>query len=517
MIRSFDQIDPRTLARYRTDPAAFIEECLRSPYDGKPYKLVEAERQFINFAFRLDEEGKLLFPLLVYSAIKKSRKTELAALLTHTLICLFGGKFAEAFIVANDREQAINRCFTACCRIAEASPLLQHETRVMQDKILFPATQSSITAVASDYASIAGGHPTISVFDEIWAATSERARRLWDELIPVPTRKISCRLVVSHAGFEGEGHLLRELNQRGMQLPEVGTDLRAGSGMLMHWSHVPLHHWQNEQWLAQMRRELRPNQYARMIENRFVSAESSFINPDLWDACVDPNRGHKVADLFLSTWAAVDASVKHDSTALALVSWSQQYQRVELCDHRIFTPSPGQPIDFTGEVEQTLIDWHRRFALKAVWFDPHQMAASSQRLLRLGVRMEEYPQTLDRLTAMGENLFNLIKGHNLLVYPDEQIRTAVLRAIAVEGNRGWKIDKTKQSHHIDIVIALGMAALACVRAQAEPYFDRSWAFVDGTPIGAVDTLEQRKAAAAKEAQDFYAARLHAYISQFARY
>jgi hypothetical protein len=300
MIRSFDQIDSVTLTRYRADPVAFIEECLVSPYDGKVYTMVDAERQFINFAFRLDDEGKLLYPLLVYSAVKKSRKTELAGILTHTMICLFGGKFAEAFIVANDREQAINRCFTACCRIAEASPLLQHETRIMQDRILFPATQSSITAVATDYASIAGGHPTISVFDEIWAATSERARRLWDELIPVPTRKISCRLVVSHAGFEGEGHLLRELNQRGIQLPEVGTDLRAGSGMLMHWSHTPLHHWQNEQWLAQMRRELRPNQYARMIENRFVSAESSFISPDLWDACVDVNRGHKVADLVLA-------------------------------------------------------------------------------------------------------------------------------------------------------------------------------------------------------------------------
>jgi phage terminase large subunit-like protein len=92
---------------------------------------------------------------------------------------------------------------------------------VTQDKIVFPATQSSITAIASDYASIAGGHPTIGVFDEIGAATSERARRLWDELVPVPTRTISCRLVVTRAGFEGEGHLMQDLHKRGLQLPEV--------------------------------------------------------------------------------------------------------------------------------------------------------------------------------------------------------------------------------------------------------------------------------------------------------
>lgn len=81
--------------------------------------------------------------------------------------------------------------------------------------------------------------------------------------------------------------------------------------------------------------------------------------------------------------------------------------------------------------------------------------------------MQEYPQTLPNLTAMAENLHALIKGLNLLVYRDEEIRTAVARAIAVEGNRGWKISKTTQSHRIDIVIALSMAALATVRAQGE--------------------------------------------------
>jgi hypothetical protein len=67
---------------------------------------------------------------------------------------------------------------------------------------------------------------------------------------------------------------------------------------------------------------------------------------------------------------------------------------------------------------------------------------------------------------MGENLFELIKGRNLVAYPDEEIRTAISRAVAVEGARGWKISKEKQSHRIDIVVALGMAALAAVRAQS---------------------------------------------------
>ena len=57
------------------------------------------------------------------------------------------------------------------------------------------------------------------MFDELWGYSSERARRLYDELVPVPTRRISCRLTVTHAGFEGEGELLQELYKRGMALP----------------------------------------------------------------------------------------------------------------------------------------------------------------------------------------------------------------------------------------------------------------------------------------------------------
>ena len=60
---------------------------------------------------------------------------------------------------------------------------------------------------------------------------------------------ISFRLVVSHAGFEGESELLQEMYERGLKLPEVGTDLHAGDGMLMFWSHVPIAPWQTPEWL----------------------------------------------------------------------------------------------------------------------------------------------------------------------------------------------------------------------------------------------------------------------------
>ena len=51
------------------------------------------------------------------------------------------------------------------------------------------------------------------------------------------------------------------------------------------------------------------------------------------------------------------------------------------------------------------------------------------------------------------------------------MRLAVSRAIIVESSRGWKLDKLKQQHQIDVVVALSMAALAAVRGQEQPGYD----------------------------------------------
>jgi phage terminase large subunit-like protein len=457
------------LKRWRAGPAAFVEEMLVNPETGEPFTLLPCEREFMTHAFVTGDDGRLLYSEWLYAAPKKSGKTTFAAILTITVIVLYGGRFAEGVIAANDFEQAHSRVHQQVRRIIEASPLLTPEAQIIAGKVTLSASESTIVAIPSGYASAAGANPNISVFDELWAFTTEAARRLFDELVVPPTRKIACRLIVTYAGFEGESELLIELHRRGMAQPLVGPDLHAGDGILCYWTNKVQAPWQTPAWLADMRRSLRPAQFDRMILNKFVSSESSFIDMQLWDTCTDPRIGHHVTDRTLKAWAAIDASVKHDSTAMTLTHFDNAYQRVKLLDHKIFTPSPGRPIDFAA-VEQAVIDWHHRYILAGVYYDPFQMVSSAQRLAKAGVKMIEFPQSLPNLTIMAENLFDLIRNRSLLVYPDEAIRLAVSRAIAKEGARGWKIDKTKATHHIDVVVSLGMAALAAVRGEAEPQY-----------------------------------------------
>jgi len=470
-------LDEASFARWRENPVEFISEVLHDPATRKPFVLLDAEREFLKYAFLTGEDGKLLYPEQVYSCPKKSGKTGFAAMHVLTTVLLFGGAYPEATICANDLEQAQGRVFEAIKRIVECSPLLWPEARMTADTIRFPEIGATITAIASDFAGAAGGNQVISVFDELWGYTSERSRRLWDEMIPPPTRKIACRLTTTYAGFSGESVLLEELYKRGLSQPLVGTDLHAGDGILMFWSHTPVAPWQTDAWLAEMRRSLRPPAYLRLIENRFVTSESTFIDMAAWDACVEPAASSVAADRMLSVYVGVDASVKRDSTAIVATTWDRKLKKVRLVYHRIFQPSPDEPLDFETTVEETLRDLNKRFRVRKALFDPYQMAAVAQRLVKAGVRMEEYPQSVPNLTESSQNLFDLIQGRNLVVYPNEAIRLAVSRAVAVETTRGWRIAKDKQSHKIDVVVALAMSALAALRdggAGRDYYASHEW-------------------------------------------
>jgi phage terminase large subunit-like protein len=211
-----------------------------------------------------------------------------------------------------------------------------------------------------------------------------------------------------------------------------------------------------------MRRSLRPNQFLRMIENRFVTSESSFVDMEKWDLCVDADVTPIFTDPELPVYIGVDASVKHDSTAIVVVA--KEDQRIRLVAHSEFQPSPDEPLDFEQTIEATLINLCSRFAVRKILFDPYQMQATAQRLHKLGLPIREFPQSSPNLTIASQNLYELVESRNLILYPDANMRLAASRAIAIETSRGWRIAKEKQSHKIDVIVALGMAAHAARRS-----------------------------------------------------
>ena len=233
--------------------------------------------------------------------------------------------------------------------------------------------------------------------------------------------------------------------------------------ILMLWSHKPVAPWQDDAWVEQMRAQLRPNAFLRMIRNHFVSSESSFVEMEWFDACVDDALRPVLADPSLPVWVGVDASVKRDSTAIVAVTWDAEAKRVRLVWHRIFQPTAKEPLDFEATIETTLRDLRQRFAVCEVRFDPWQMQAVAQRLRAAGLPMVELAQSVPNLTESSTCLYEAVKAQSLSVYRDDAIRLAVSHAVAAETTRGWRITKEKASHKIDVVVAMAMAVLAAVR------------------------------------------------------
>jgi len=341
-------------------------------------------------------------------------------------------------------------------------------------------------AIPADFAGAAGAIFGVSSWTELWAFRFEGHVRLWEELTPIPNRR-SLRIVDSYAGFAGDSPILEPMWARALAGERLDEELPIfANGRL--WAYVDQgEEAQARAWLgdpdglesyyAEQAATLRPGTFARLHLNQWQSGEEAFVTAEDWDACVVPELSPllpRARDLTLSV--GVDAAVKSDSAAVVAVA--RDGDRILLVQHRVWSPRKGEPIDLEETIESYVFWLHANFRVGSVLFDPYQMARSAATLKRAGVPMVEYPQTVGNLTAAGQNLYELIRGRNLAMYPDAELRRHALNAVAVETARGWRLSKEKASRKIDAVVALSFAALDALerRSGTVGMFDyRAWA------------------------------------------
>jgi phage terminase large subunit-like protein len=468
---------PRSrLSLYPTDPVAFIDDQLTRNELGQPWRLTEHQREILRYAFAFDQDARLPWDTIVYACPKKSGKTAINAALT--LWWAFSQEAPnELLIIANDLEQAQGRVFKACVGLLRANPALARSADITARQIQL-SSGTAITVLASDYAGAAGSNHGFTSWDELWGYTSESSRRLWEELTPVPTRRNSIRLVTTYAGFEGESELLWSLYQAGVSPDEhasgdgskVHPDLplfaNREARLLVYWDHAPRLPWQTSAYYSTQRRTLRPGTFLRQHENRWTTSESTFITPALWDGCVDENHRPLLPTREHPLFVGVDASTKHDSSAVVAVRW--EGERLSVATHRIWRPSPDQPLDLEATIEAYLRELHARYRIKAILCDPYQLHRSITTLKAAGLPIQEFPQTTDRTTRMGQALFDLLNGRNLSIYPAADLRQQALNTVAIDAPRGFRIAKERAANKIDAIVALSMACVAALDGRHKP-------------------------------------------------
>jgi phage terminase large subunit-like protein len=296
----------------------------------------------------------------------------------------------------------------------------------------------------------------------------------------------SIRFVSTYAGFTGESTLLQDLYDQifgpageikeGVKRP-LGEDLPcyATGDAFFYWDHEARMPWKTEEYYESQRRQLRPNTYLRLHENRWVSSESGLFDMDRWDACVNLGHSPPLPDKRISLYVGVDASTKKDRAAV--VSVFRQDGKVLLGPKRFWEPSKADPLDIENTMETYLLELQKGYRILRVNYDPYQFHRSALTLSKKGLPMQEFPQTIPNLTHCGQALYDLVQGQNLIMYPDKDLRYEASCAIGKETTRGIRIAKESTSAKIDQIVALAMAAVEA----SGPTFDTeilSWAEVN---------------------------------------
>ena len=447
------------------DLCDFIDEfAIRE--DKQPLHLEEHQRRILQEAFRYDEDERFVYRTIIYSAPKKSGKTAINALVSlWWALCVQPPD--EIIIAANDLDQSVSRVFDAAKGFINRNPLLKQKADLQRLLIRFD-NETIIKAIPSDYQGESGANQGLCSWDELWGAMSEKSRRLYEELTPVPTRKNSIRFVSTYAGWEGESVLLEDLYGRifdkqgnvkpGVQRP-VGEDFPVYTigDLFVYWDHEPRMPWQTPQYYESQRADLRVNTYLRLHENRWVSNESSLFDMEDWDGCVDPEHRPPLSDKKICLYMAADASVKKDRSAV--VSVYRKDNLIQLGPFRTWQPSKQEPMDLESTMEAYVKELSNSYHVVEVRYDPFQFHRSATTLSQAGVKMIEFPQTVSNLTEAGQALYDSVKHRTLRLYKDDELRKEASFAVGKETPRGMRIVKEKASQKIDAIVALAMAVL----------------------------------------------------------
>ena len=407
------------------------------------------------------------------SNVKKTGKTFVnAVLLAWRWLALPGQHFAAG----NDLDQSQARQFQEIVDMVRRNPFLSENVKIGKMELEFTLTGSKLTALAADAAGNAGAnHLTVSS-TEAWGVLYEAGIRSWEELTPPPgfTYDLpALRIVDSYAGFIGESQTWHKLVDRGLTGERISEDwpiYKIGGLLLFHIEGIEAQERcfrgtaaQRLDYYTEQSESMRPHAYQRMHENRRTTGESAFVTSEQWEACysmdVRPLGPAEDVRLFFGA----DASQKHDYTALIGTS-REDYTDVRYV--KIWKPKKGlfgkvQPIDLEDTIGAELLRLHTAGQVRAVCFDPWQLATVAKQWEKKGIKTIEMPQT-DQRTEADTALFNAIVSGSLRHYKDVELDEAVRNAIVIEKPRGLRIAKEKASKKIDALVALSMSHHAAI-------------------------------------------------------
>lgn len=443
---------------WSADPVEWIEKNFYVPELKGPLVLAPYQKAALREATRRDESGKFVYSTIVWSDLKKSIKSTIAAAVT--LWRCWNLKWGQAIIVANDLKQADSRVGFYMRRAIELNPQMKITTAIRNYRIEL-LNRTSIEAVAIDPSGEAGSNADMVVFSELWGAHQQAQKRMWTEMTLPPAKfGLSQRWVETYAGYSGESPLLEQLYDNGLKhgkqlnLGIKGLEVYANEAarLFVLWNTKPRLPWQTPEYYAQESAILEPNEFQRVHRNQWVSSSNIFIEPEWWAAC----RGI-IPDIQTNEPMIIglDAGVASDCFAIVGVTRRDDLFYVRYA--KAFYPPKGGKLDFAvpeAEIRRLAKEYN---VLEWV-YDEYQLHDMAGRLTAEGLGwFRAFPQGSPRAVA-DKHLQDVIRERRVR-HPgfhdlDEHITQANAK---IEASDKLRLVKQSELRKIDLAVALSMA------------------------------------------------------------
>jgi len=432
----------------------FVPE-LRGPIQLAPY-----QKWALDEALAVEADGTFRYSTIVWSDIKKSIKSTIAAAVA--LWRAMHTPWGSILMVANDLKQADSRVGYYLRRSIELNRELAEKCRVRGYRIEYPNGAFS-ESIPIDPTGEAGSNADMVVFSELWGSHSRAQRRMWTEMTLPPAKfGKSFRWVETYAGYEGESLLLRQLYDLGTDSKQGGEPIpnsfdpplnvfrNAEARLFLLWNDYPRLPWQTPQYYAEQAKILEPSEFDRIHRNQWTSSMGSFVQAEQWEACRGPMG---VFDRHRPVIVAMDASVSGDCFGVLALGRMNGISEVAEC--RKWTPRGGklsydEPIAYLRYLVE-------RYNVIEVAYDEYQLHSTAMNLRQeLVTFFRSFGQGQERLVA-DKALRDAILAREILHHGEEDLTEHILNALAKSEGEKLRIVKKSEKAKVDLAVCLSMA------------------------------------------------------------
>lgn len=277
----------KTAPQIDADPVGWIEqnflipETVEDPQLQGRIKLYPSQRVPLEEALSPGDGTRFKYSLVVWSAIKKSAKSSIAAAVA--LWFAFRRPYATVKIIANDLKQAESRVYFYVRRCLELNDKmngpLAGRSKITNYRITLD-NGSTIEAIPIDPKGEAGGNDDLVVYSEIWGWKTRAAQTMWTESTLSPLKfGQSMRWAETYAGSQGEAPVLEGLHRAGVLDGEQPDDLwreyemyrNTAARQFTLWTTKPTLPWQTKAYYDQESASLDANEFDRVHRNQWTA------------------------------------------------------------------------------------------------------------------------------------------------------------------------------------------------------------------------------------------------------